>query len=124
MVATLYVDSMHGKMKFRCLQLYYAWKFDATKTIEIIKKYIFQSWMIDFAEHTIDLQKPILLIYVRQSSSMKYSTIATARGNDTVILCLILHTSQALQSLEIGMFARLNILKLKIKRYFKEVVSG
>ena len=51
---------------------------------------------------------------------MTYLTIATARENGIIILCLPPHTSYALQSLDVGVFAPLKSMESD----FEEMVSG
>ena len=68
---------------------------------------VFESWMKYFVGHAKNLQKPILLIYDGHGSHMTYLTIATARENGIIILCLPPHTSHALQPLDVGVFAPL-----------------
>ena len=82
---------------------------------------VFESWMKYFVGHTKNIQKPILLIYDGHGSHMTYLTIAIARENGIIILCLPPHTSHALQPLDVGVFALLKkAWKAILKKWFRE----
>ena len=87
----------------------------------IIKKYVFQSWMKDFPEHSKDLQKSILLIYNGHCSHviLCYRNCKREWCNQSMLNSKY---NPRIITFDIGVFIRLN--KKKIEGNFKAVILG
>lgn len=70
-----------------------------------MQDYIFEKWLIAFANQVKHLEKPVLVIFDGHGSHLTYNVTCVARANEIILLCLPPNTSHALQPLDVGVFA-------------------
>uniref|UniRef100_A0A1B6JFL2 DDE-1 domain-containing protein n=2 Tax=Homalodisca TaxID=139475 RepID=A0A1B6JFL2_9HEMI len=86
-----------------------------------MQDFIFEKWLINFANQTKNLEKPVLVLFDGHGSHLTYNVTRVARDNDIILLCLPPNTSHALQPLDVGVFAPMKSAWREIlKNWYRE----
>ena len=85
----------------------------------------FESWFLKvFVEYVKNYEKPVVVIYDGHGSHITYVTMAAARDNNIIVVCLPAHTSHAMQPLDVAVFKSVKVTWKQILKAFYHNTSN